>query len=189
MRNTRQSPTHPLPAWQRTTLAAEQAAQAKGANARVVYLHARRGGRLQALAERAEARLARDTASAELLCRGAVAAADHDIEGAGWGDFSQLTSAPAPLAAAEACTELGYRSGTLPPALRHRHPPARTRTANPATRWLLRRLGQHLRACRPALTTTVGLLAVLAALGLAMHSDYHELVLPQVLMAAQEGQP
>lgn len=162
-----------LQPWQRSTLAAEQRAEAQGANARIVYLHARRVGKLHALATAAEARLAREHATAELLCRGAVAAADHDIAGAGLGDFSQAST---PLAPAEACTELGYRSGPIPPWNRRRH-------ASPP---LLRRLWAQL---RPGIATAVTLISVLAALGLAMHSDYHELVLPQALLVAEDAQP
>ena len=169
----------PLPAWQQTILAAEQAAQAQGDNVRVLYMHARRSGKLRALADAAEARLAREQATAELLCRGAVAAADHDIEGAGWGDFSQA-SAPMPLMAAEACTELGYLSGTSP--LAARRSPQTTRPA------LLQRLGQRLSALRPGLAGAATLISVLAALGLSMHSDYHELVLHQALLVADEVQ-
>lgn len=170
----------PLPAWQQTILAAEKAAQAQGDNTRIVFMHARRSGKLRALAKHAEDRLAREQASAELLCRGAVAAADHDIEGAGWGDFSQA-STPMPLMPAEACTELGVHSGPKPPWNRHRH-------AKPAERWLLRRLGQRLLALRPGLTGAATLISVLAALGLAMHSDYHELVLQEALVVAEEVQ-
>lgn len=172
------SPQHrcsPLPDWQRSTLAAEQRAEDQGANARIVYLHARRVGKLHALATAAEARLAREQATAELLCRGAVAAADHDIEGAGLGDFSQA-SAPMPLMPGEACTELGYLSGTGTTWRRTRR----------YKRPLLRRLWAQL---RPGIATAVTLISVLAALGLAMHSDYHELVLPQALLVAEEAQP
>jgi hypothetical protein len=172
------SPQHrssPLPAWQRSTLAAEQRAEAQGANARIVYLHARPGGKLHALATAAEARLAREQATAELLCRGAVAAADHDIEGAGLGDFSQA-STPMPLAPAEASTELGYLSGTGTAWRRTRR----------YKRPLLRRLWAQL---RPGIATAATLISVLAALGLAMHSDYHELILPQALLVAEDAQP
>lgn len=166
-----------LQPWQRTTLAAEQRARAQGANACIVYMAARRGGKRQALAQWAEQQQQqreRQSQSLVLLCRGAVAAADHDIEGAGLGDFSQA-STPMPPAPAEASTELGYLSGTGPAWRR--------------TRRYRRPLIRRLWACRPGLASTAALLAVAAALGMAMHSDYHELVLPQALLVAEEVQP